>query len=73
MKKSYVVGIVLIVLVLITFLLFYKPSNYNPNHYDCPPHNSVDCMPLVPVENQKYCGADYRQWASEHCGTSFTE
>ncbi len=36
-------------------------------HYVCPPTRTLDCMPIVPVERQAYCTADYLDWAKKHC------
>ncbi|MFZ5955655.1 MAG: hypothetical protein ACOYT4_04465 [Nanoarchaeota archaeon] len=40
--------------------------------YICPDVKTIDCMPIVTRENQKYCSGEYHDWIAENCDVEFT-
>jgi hypothetical protein len=35
--------------------------------YQCPPEKTIDCMPMVPPENQAKCSGPYHDWIVKNC------
>ena len=43
--------------------------------YVCPEKETINCMPIIIPGSleEKYCGADYRNWTEENCNVQFLE
>lgn len=39
--------------------------------YKCPTAKTINCMPIVSEENQKYCSGNYHDWIQANCSTEF--
>jgi len=40
--------------------------------YICPEEETINCMPVIIPERQKYCSGDYYGWIKENCDVQFT-
>lgn len=42
------------------------------NEYKCPDVKTINCMPVVPPDMEKYCSGTYAEWIKDHCNIEIT-